>query len=263
MKTPAKTPVQRAKTPGKQATPSASSAPQVVQARMAQFKNGPKITAPPVYRPAVKKVAQAKWPNSLNNGARTIQRAEEDPYKKEYKGYAPIKTMDRASARASPYGGGKAAKSARLQARGGGVRPNYVPARDSLGNDIWSGSRSGLAWSATITAGMAGSKAAGCTVAGDLCTGSADSIDHITDFADLQTGITTYKICDGAQHWKAAYKADAVSIYNNGDDTGNMRWACTQCNSQKGGVKGRYENQPEWLEACPGACGYALRGEEM
>ena len=229
---------------------------------MAQFKTGPKIAAPPVYRPAVKKVAQAKWPNSLKNGARTIQRAE-DPYKKEYKGYAPVKTSARASARASPYGG-KAAKSARLQAQGGGgVRPNYVPARDSLGNEIWNGSRSGLSWSATIIAGMAGSKAAGCTVGGGLCTGAADAIDHIEDFAEVQASITTYKICDGEHHWKAAYKADAVSLYNNSDDTSNMRWACTQCNSQKGGSKGKYENQPQWLEACPGGCGYGLRGEEL
>ena len=147
----------KAKTPEKPATPSALPAPRVVQARMASFNNGPKITAPPVYRPAVKKVVQPKSAGASITTARTIQRAEENPYKKNYKQYTPVKSSKRASAKASPYGGGRASHSARLQAQsGGGVRPNYVPPRDSLLNDIWDGSRNSLGWSATITAGMAG-----------------------------------------------------------------------------------------------------------
>lgn len=262
MKTPSMK--SQAETPAKPAKPSALPAPRVVQARMAQFKNAPKITAPPVYRPTVKKVAQPKLASPLSTRGGTIQRAQENPYKKDYKTYTPLKSSKRASARASPYGGGKASHSVRLQAQsGGGVRPNYVPPRDSLGNDIWDGSRTGLSWSATITAAMAGSKAGGCTVGGNLCTGAADGIDHITDFADLQTDITTYKICDGTHHWKACYKDDAIDVYNNDDDASNMRWACTQCNSQKSGLRGRYENQPQWLEACPGGCGYAFQGQEL
>lgn len=250
------------KKPTKPAASAALPAPRVVQARMAQFNSGPKIAAPPVYRPAAKKAVQPKLASPLIT-ARTIQRAEENPYKKNYKTYTPVKSSKRASAKASPYGGGRQSKSARLQAQsGGGVRPNYTPPRDSQGNDIWDGSRSGLSWSATITAGMAGSKAGGCQVGGNLCTGAADGIDHITDFADLQSGITQYLICDGTHHFKAAYKDDAIAVYNNDDDTGNMRWACTQCNSQKSGVRGRYENQPQWFEACPGGCGYVPWGQE-
>ncbi len=253
-----------AKTPAKTEAPSALPAPRVVQARMAQFKSGPKTSAPPVYRPAVKKVVQPKLAGAAITRAGTIQKADDNPYKKNYKTYTPLKAMDRASAKNSPYGGGKSSKSARLQAQsGGGVRPNYVPRQDSLANDIWDGSRNSLSWSATITGAMAGSKGGGCQVQKNLCTGRADGIDHITDFADLQTGIDTYKICDGTNHWKASYKADAEAVYNNGNDPSNMRWSCTKCNSQKSGVKGRYENQPVWIEACPGACGYAFQGEEM
>lgn len=248
----------------------ALTAPRVVQARTEQFKNGStKPAARPVYRPATKKIVQPKSAlpghplrGSLITTARTIQRAEENPYKKLHMSYVPTKSSKRATARASPYGG-KGAMSPRLQAQSGGaVRPNYTPAKDSLGNLIWDGSRNCLSWSAVITAAMAMTKGGGCQLQGNLCTGVADGIDHGTDFATLQSEITKYVICDGKHHFKACYKEDAVHTYNCGDDPSKMRWSCTQCNSQKGGVKGVYENQPVWIRQCPGACGYALRGEE-
>jgi hypothetical protein len=264
---------QPARTQPAHARPLPLSARGVAQARTAQFNTGPKIAAPPVYRPDAKKIVQPKlmvhshapkFAGALGQTARTIQRAEENPYKKEYTSGAMKKTSDRTSARNSPYGV-KAPRSARLQARGGGgVRPNYTPPKDSAGNLIWDGGRSGLSWSATITAAMAGTAAGGCQIGGPLCTGAANAIDHITDFADMQSSITQYLICDGAHHWKACYKDDAISVYNNGDDPSNMQWSCTQCNSQKSGARGRYENQPQWVEQCPGgACTYAPWGEMM
>ena len=252
--------VQRATSAPARVPPAALSAPRVVQARTAQFKTGSKIAAPPVYRPTTKKIVQ---PKLITTTPRTIQRMEENPYKKQYDSYAPTKTSKRAKAKASPYGG-KGARSARLQAKSGGaIRPGHTPAKDSLGNLIWDGSRRGLSWSAPIIAAMAMTKGGGCEVRKNLsCTGAADGIDHINDFAELQSELTRYVICDGVNHWKACYKQDAIATYNNNDDDDNMQWSCTQCNSQKGGVKGVYENPPKWRGPCPGGCGYAFRGEE-
>ena len=251
--------VQRATSAPVRVAPTALPAPRVVQARTAQFKTGSKIAAPPVYRPTTKKIVQ---PKLITTTPRTIQRMEENPYEKQYASYAPEKTSKRAKAKASPYGR-KGARSARLQAKsGGGIRPGYTPAKDSLGNLIWDGSRSGLSWSATISGAMALTKGGGCQVLSNVCTGAADGIDHKNDFAELQSEITLYVICDGTNHWTACYKQDAVAMYNNYDNPDNMRWSCTQCNSQKGGHKGVYENQPKWRGPCPGGCGYAFRGEE-
>lgn len=265
IKPPPKTPPKPAApkvAPEKPTPPAALPAPRVVQARTAQFKTGPKIAAPPVYRPTAKKIVQPK----LITTARTIQRAAEDPYKQQYPSQAPKKPSGRASARVSPYGSGKPPRSDRLKAKSAaavGVRPNYVPPSDRLGNQIWDGSRNGLSWSATIAAAMAATKAGGCQVRGGVCTGAADGIDHIVDFAELQSAITQYVICDGTHHWEACYKVDAVDVYNYDDDPSNMRWSCTQCNSQKGGVKGVYENQPVWLGECPGEdCKYEFRKQE-
>jgi hypothetical protein len=146
-----------------------------------------------------------------------------------------------------------------------GGRPNHIPPKDKTNKAIWDGRRTGLSWSDTIKLAMAPSKNNGCQINGPICNGVAVSIDHVTDFAELQSSIPQYLICDGKNHWKASYKEDAIAIYNNNDDTANMRWSCTQCNSQKGGHKGLYENVPQWLRACPGTgvCTYTVRGEQL
>ena len=81
----------QAKTPAKTATPSALPAPGVAQARMAQFRNGPKITAPPVYRPRMKEIAKKVVQPKFAGSSGTIQRADDNPYKKDYKTYTPLK----------------------------------------------------------------------------------------------------------------------------------------------------------------------------
>ena len=189
-----------------------------------------------------------------------------DVYRKEYARGGAKQPSKRASARKAPYGGVAEPASARLKARvgaEGGGRPGYCPPKDSTGLEIWNGSRQGLTWSDAIIAAMAPSKGGGCQV--DECDGAAEGIDHKQPFSELQTGITRYLICDGKHHWEASYKADAVAVYNNNDDPSNMRWSCTGCNSSKGGVKGRYENQPKWAGPCPGAsqCNYVPRGREL
>ena len=240
--------------------------------------------APPAYRPnplprALQLRPRPGPPSPVAPINQTIQRAlvgggpggggggggDWNPYKKHYDDYyLPTRTSKRKSAQRSPYGRPEP-QSERLRGRMGalgGGRPNYVPPKDSEGNFIWDGGRKGLGWSPVIKGAMAPSKAAGCQVNKPGCTGSSDGIDHRDPFSNAQSSITRYMVCDGRHHWVASYRDDAHAIYNNNDDESNMVWACTNCNSSKGGVKGRYENAPKWLGPCPGNCGYEPRGEE-
>ncbi|WP_437283493.1 hypothetical protein WME90_23835 [Sorangium sp. So ce375] len=148
--------------------------------------------------------------------------------------------------------------------------PRYMPRKDTEGNDIWNGQRQGLGWYPNVKKEMADSKNDGCQVQGNNCTDEAQSIDHIKDFATLQTDLPRYVVCDGKNHFSAAYKEDARDLYNGGNtadesdiNTSNFQWSCTPCNSSKSGKKGLYENAPQWIEPCPGEdCEYVPRGEE-
>ena len=197
------------------------------------------------------------------------RKKEENPYKKHYEPHLPKKPSRRKAAQNNPFGGRAESGSARIrgQARAvGGGRPEGPKPTDIGGNAIWDGRREGLSWSNAIKIAMAGSKAGGCEInSPGVCTGAADGIDHIQDFADQQSGIAQYLICDGEHHWKASYKSDAVSIYNNNNNPSNMQWSCTGCNSQKNGAKGLYENRPIWRGRCPGhlVCEYVPRGEML
>jgi hypothetical protein len=142
------------------------------------------------------------------------------------------------------------------------VWPNYTPVRDALGNAIWDGRRDGLDFSASVKLAMAATKGGGCQIQKPgICTGAANSIDHVEDFVTAQSSLPRYVICDGQNHWTACYKEDAQDCYDAGGDTSGLRWSCTQCNSSKGGARGRYENQPVWIERCPGDCGYSFKGQ--
>jgi hypothetical protein len=246
------------------ARPAALSAPGVVQARMANFQNGPKIAAPPVYRPVAKKIVQPKMasPKFLGSSVRTIQRAEEppkrpeNPYSKDHQFQGKtkkVRSSKRASAQASPYGE-KAIRSDRVRARmgGSGIRPASAPTKDNAGRRIWDGARKSLRFTDTINTAMAATAAGGCQIQDPGCTHGADAIDHIVSFADRQSEIEQNEYCDGNNHWVISYLDDAMAIYNNNDDPSNMQWSCTKCNSAKSGAQGLYQNQPTWGGPCPG-----------
>lgn len=209
--------------------------------------------------------------------ARVIQRSKEgrgqkkpldNPYKKQYNQPVGVKKPKRKAAQNHTLIKGPPQPTKRLQVKHKiqaplVIRPTYVPPKDSAGNKIWNGERAGVGWSQQIRNAMAPSQANGCQINKGGCTGGADGIDHMSDFATEQSGLTQYKICDGNHHWKACYKQDAVDLFNNYGDASNFQWACTQCNSEKSGAKGLYLNHPQWLGACPGNCGYAFKGEQM
>jgi hypothetical protein len=156
---------------------------------------------------------------------------------------------------------------------GGSEKPGYNPVKDKQGHKVWDGQRKGLTWYDNVKAAMAASQAGGCTVNRGGCTGAADGIDHVKDFADEQTGLTRYVVCDGMHHFSACYREETLDLYNGGNtkttpvgsvDTSNLQWACTICNSGKNGTKGVYTNIPNWSGVCPareGDCGYNFRGE--
>jgi hypothetical protein len=122
---------------------------------------------------------------------------------------------------------------------------------DKHGNQYWNGFRSGLGFDGATRLAMAGSKAHGCQIGKPNCTAVAISIDHITDFATTQSALATHTYCDGAHHWTGVLLTDVKNDYNN---LGNLQWACTSCNSSKGGVKGLYA-PPRHAGQCPGlAC---------
>ncbi|MBV9823527.1 MAG: hypothetical protein JO144_14940 [Actinobacteria bacterium] len=144
--------------------------------------------------------------------------------------------------------------------------PNYEPTKDKNGEKVWKGTRSGLTWFTSVENAMALSAAGGCQLrrSGD-CTGAADSIDHIEDFATVQTGLETTNLCDGKNHWNAIMLETAKLAYNGGFDpyapikgaelsrlAKTFAWACTPCNSAKSGKKGLDIGSAKWLRECPG-----------
>lgn len=142
-------------------------------------------------------------------------------------------------------------KSARQSAPGythkvlSGIAPQT---KDKYGNQYWNGWRTTLSFTAATKLAMAPTKVACQINKAHVCTGSPDGIDHIIDFATVQSGLATQEYCDGVDHWDGVPFADAALEYN---DTGNLRWACTQCNSSKSGAKGLYA-PPQHQGKCPG-----------
>jgi hypothetical protein len=146
------------------------------------------------------------------------------------------------------------------------VRPHYQPVRDKYGNKLWKGTRAGLSWFDNVETAMAGIDDGTCKIAKGGCTGSADAIDHVKDFATEQTTLAPRDICDGKHHWNVILLADAQALYNGGFDPdadfGDAKaltklgksfvWSCTHCNSSKGGKKGNDGGAAKWLKPCPG-----------
>jgi hypothetical protein len=206
-----------------------------------------------------------------------VQRADEDIYKKNYKKRAPVtpRLSRKAKTEHKTVRSGKPSQRAQRLAGivTGPSDPGYLPLRDQglvVRNAVWDGRRNSLYWFDNVKAAMAAVQVQ-CDIQKASCTGGADGIDHIQDFADLQTGLTRYVICDGNHHFSAVYKEDALVLFNGGNakatavlnvDATNLQWSCTNCNSSKNGTKGVYENIPKWIEACPGNCGYSFRGQE-
>jgi hypothetical protein len=233
-----------------------------VQARMEPPRTSARPAAPPI---------QPKL------SAGVVQRADEDnPYKKRYTSNVPGVSQRLSRKAKTEHKLVHPKKPSRRQvANLGGVLnrdfdPGYKPGKDSAGNKIWDGQRSGLGWYDNVQNAMNAIRV-NCGIGRGGCTGNADSIDHVTDFADLQSGLTRYVVCDGLHHFSACYKVDALDLFNGGNtdttanndlDLTNFNWSCTQCNSGKNGKKGLYQNQPRWIKKCPGACGYSFRGEQ-
>jgi hypothetical protein len=148
------------------------------------------------------------------------------------------------------------------------ARPHYQPVVDKHGRKLWKGSRSGLGWFDNVRTAMDSIDDGTCKIVkDDDCTGSADAIDHVKDFATEQTGLEVELVCDGSHHWRAILLSNAQQLYNGGfapdddieGDDGELArlrkafvWSCTHCNSSKGGKKGLDGGQAIWQEACPG-----------
>lgn len=147
------------------------------------------------------------------------------------------------------------------------VRPHYVPVTDKHGRKLWKGSRAGLGWFDNVKSAMDSVNDGSCQIEGDGCTGGADAIDHVKDFATEQTGLETELVCDGKHHWRAILLSKAQRLYNGGfrddddiegDDGALARlqkafvWSCTHCNSSKSGKKGLDGGAAIWQKACPG-----------
>ena len=147
------------------------------------------------------------------------------------------------------------------------VRPHYAPVVDKYGRKLWKGSRAGLGWFDNVKSAMNSVDDGSCQIKGDGCTGGADAIDHVKDFATEQTGLETELVCDGKHHWTAILLSKAQRLYNGGfrsdDDIENddgalarlqkaFVWSCTHCNSSKSGKKGLDGGAAIWQKACPG-----------
>jgi hypothetical protein len=155
------------------------------------------------------------------------------------------------------------------------TRPADAPRKDRTGREIWSGFRQGLSWFRTVKQALDSQRGGGCRIQrDDGCTGSADAIDHIEDFATVQTTLPVYLLCDGEHHWHGVYLVDAMRAYNGGNresdsgdalDLRNFQWSCKHCNSGKSGAKGNDPAPPRWVGACPGQddCTYRFRGEQV
>lgn len=206
-----------------------------------------------------------------------VQPADEDIYKKTYK-KRPAPTQRLARKAKTEHKTVQSGKPSQRTQRLAGIvtgpsNPGYIPVRDNgllVRNAVWDGRRASLSWFDNVKTAMAAIQV-NCDIQKASCTGATDGIDHIVDFADLQTGLTRYVICDGNHHFSGVYKEDALELFNGGNskttaaasvDTSNLRWSCTSCNSSKGGTKGVYENIPKWISACPGNCGYTFKGQQ-
>ncbi len=173
--------------------------------------------------------------------------------------------------RASKKGNKFASRSKLTSRQRGGKKPmaeppKYAPTKDKYGDKIWKGTRAGLTWFDSVKDGMELSRAGGCQLqSSDDCTGAADSIDHVEDFATVQTGLETSDVCDGKNHWKAIMLDTAKLAYNGGFDPDEaiagdeltrlgktFEWSCTPCNSKKSGKKGLDIGAAAWLGECPG-----------
>lgn len=161
-----------------------------------------------------------------------------------------------------------ATKDRRTARQKGGIapkakRPTYQPTKDRNGKKVWRGERKSLTWFDNVKEAMADSRDDGCQLERSTkCTGEADAIDHVKDFASEQTGLETTDICDGKHHWRAIMLDKAKRLYNGGfgpddeltaeDLAGTFAWSCTSCNSTKSGKKGLDGGQAAWLGECPG-----------
>lgn len=127
-----------------------------------------------------------------------------------------------------------------------GIAPQTI---DKHGTQYWNGWRGTLSFSSATKTAMATSKV-NCEIKkASVCTGAANGIDHIKDFATVQSGLPAQEYCDGTNHWEGVLLSDAQLEYN---DQNNLRWSCTQCNSSKSGAKGLY-TPPQHKGKCPGA----------
>ncbi|SHH09938.1 hypothetical protein SAMN05428948_2764 [Massilia sp. CF038] len=136
-------------------------------------------------------------------------------------------------------------KSERLAAKGVKPSPQHT---DKAGNKYWTGFRNGLGWTTATQNHMNQSKGSGCQISSSICTGKADGIDHIDDFATVSAGLEPVEYCDGNDHWEGVPLDVVKTAYN---DLANLRWSCTQCNSSKSGAKGLYTNVTH-TGKCPG-----------
>jgi len=136
---------------------------------------------------------------------------------------------------------------------------NYIPPKEKGGKKIWDGRRNGLDFSAGLEATVP-HRDQGCYHRKKNCTGDAEAIDHLEPFSQRQAGLARYLICDGRNHFEACLKEEVQKLY----DAPTLVWSCTSCNSSKGGVKGLYENIPQFKEPCPGEeCTVPAGGEEV
>lgn len=143
-----------------------------------------------------------------------------------------------------------------------------VPKFGAQGREIWSGDRRKLAFFDNVKKAMAARRGVGCEIDGPSCRGTADAIDHVKDFATEKTAVAAYVYCDGVLHWKVSYRDEAEVEYNGGNDPhagsvdlSNFQWACTSCNSSKGGRKGVDAEGAALIGKCPG--GESCNDDEM
>jgi len=167
----------------------------------------------------------------------------------------------------------RAAKNKQQKKKGrGGLRAKpkipKAPSEDALGRRIWRGDRGILSWYDNVKQAMESIRGGGCQIqTNPSCTGNADQIDHIKDFATEQTGLPEQDICVDDHHWKVILHDTARQLYNGGfteEDTilGNtaamnelarhFQWSCKKCNSSKSGTKGLDGGAPRYLGECPG-----------
>jgi hypothetical protein len=138
--------------------------------------------------------------------------------------------------------------------------PIRIPTHEKGGREIWDGRRGSLSFSRDVKEGMEKIRVR-CQLKKTGCTGVAEAIDHNPPFTERQTWLKRYLICDGSNHFVVCFKDKAQEQY----DAAPLVWACTKCNSSKGGMKGVNENPPQRREPCPGVedCEVPPGGQEI